>query len=294
MIARRDSVLREMGLGPIWRLRATDECEAAPAAPELVETPAAASAPSSNHLSAEPRAYRFPDAEVGSVAAIKPAARADAIVRPSPAFLQAAPDRVANVDDSARQARIATLDWDALECDISSCTACGLCERRQQAVPGGGARQADWMLVGDGPGAEDDGQGEAFVGAVGQLLDAMLASIGLHRTNNVFVTNTVKCRPPHSRIPESLEIESCFPYLARQIELVRPRIIIALGRPAAQALLKIEMGIGAARGQVFHFREIPVIVTYHPTYLLRNSADKAKTWEDLCFARRLMTESPTG
>jgi DNA polymerase len=148
--------------------------------------------------------------------------------------------------------------------------------------------------VGDGPSAEDDAHGEAFVGAAGQLLDAMLASIGLSRADNVFITSAVKCRPPHSRPPESLEIESCFPYLARQIELVRPRIIVALGRPAAQALLKTEMGIGAARGQVFRFGETSVIVTYHPTYLLRNSADKAKTWEDLCFARRLMTKSPTG
>jgi DNA polymerase len=190
--------------------------------------------------------------------------------------------------DPQRRARIASLEWDALEADIRACTACRLCERRKQAVPGVGDRQADWMLVGEGPGAEEDQRGEPFVGAAGKLLDAMLGAIGLKRGEGVYIANAVKCRPPHNRTPQADEIATCVPYLERQIELVRPRILIALGRPAAQALLDREVSIGASRGQAFRYRTTPLVVTYHPAYLLRNQADKAKAWEDLCFARRLL------
>jgi DNA polymerase len=144
------------------------------------------------------------------------------------------------------------------------------------------------MLVGEGPGAEEDQRGEPFVGAAGKLLDAMLGAIGLKRGEGVYIANAVKCRPPHNRIPQADEIATCFPYLERQIALVRPRILIALGRPAAQALLATEVSIGASRGRIFHYRATPLVVTYHPAYLLRNQADKAKAWEDLCFARRLL------
>lgn len=191
---------------------------------------------------------------------------------------------------SARTAHISQLDWEALEADIRGCTACRLCERRKQAVPGVGDRQADWMLVGEGPGAEEDQRGEPFVGAAGKLLDAMLAAIGVARGENVYIANAVKCRPPHNRTPESDEISTCSPYLARQIELVRPRLLVALGRPAALALLNAEVSIGASRGKIFHRGKTPVVVTYHPAYLLRNQADKAKVWEDLCFARRAMRD----
>ncbi|WEN42376.1 Type-4 uracil-DNA glycosylase [Thauera sp. GDN1] len=187
-----------------------------------------------------------------------------------------------------RIARIQTLDWDALEDDIRACRACALCERRKQAVPGVGDRGARWMFVGEGPGAEEDQRGEPFVGQAGRLLDNMLAALGLERGRDVYIANAVKCRPPHNRTPERAEMAACLPYLERQITLVRPRLLVALGRPAAQALLDRELAISAARGKRFEREGIPVVVTYHPAYLLRNPQDKAKAWEDLCFARRVM------
>lgn len=183
-------------------------------------------------------------------------------------------------------------DWPELVNAIGACRACRLSEQRSQAVPGVGDRCADWLFVGEGPGAEEDLRGEPFVGQAGKLLDAMLAGLGIARGLGVYIANAVKCRPPNNRTPEPDEIEACFPYLQRQIELIRPRVIVALGRPAAQALLKQEIRIGAARGQVFRFGEIPVVVTYHPAYLLRNPADKGKAWADLCFARKTLASSP--
>ena len=177
------------------------------------------------------------------------------------------------------------LGWDELEQRIRACHACRLSERRTQAVPGVGDREADWLFVGEGPGAEEDARGEPFVGQAGKLLDAMLASLGLARGQNVYIANAVKCRPPGNRTPEASEMAACQPYLERQIALLQPRIIVALGRPAAQTLLGGEVKINAARGRLFDRAGIPVVVTYHPAYLLRNPQDKAKAWEDLCFAR---------
>jgi DNA polymerase len=151
-----------------------------------------------------------------------------------------------------------------------------------------GDREADWLFVGEGPGAEEEERGEPFVGQAGRLLDAMLATIGLQRGHDVYIANAVKCRPPNNRTPEADELAACFPYLRRQIELIKPRLIVALGRPAAQALLNQEVKISAARGRTFRYGDIPVVVTYHPAYLLRNQPDKAKAWEDLCFARKTM------
>lgn len=192
--------------------------------------------------------------------------------------------------DPARSERIATLDWTPLEADMRTCSACVLCERRNQAVPGIGDRHASWMFVGEGPGSEEDQRGEPFVGQAGRLLDNMLAAIGLQRGEDVYIANAVKCRPPHNRTPERSEIASCLPYLERQIALVQPRLLVALGRPAAQALLQRELAITSARGKRFEHNGVAVVVTYHPAYLLRNPQDKAKAWEDLCFARRLMAE----
>ena len=189
---------------------------------------------------------------------------------------------------------VATLDWPALTERILACRACTLCEQRTQAVPGVGDRSADWLFVGEGPGAEEDARGEPFVGKAGKLLDAMLGAIGLKRGDGVYIANTVKCRPPLNRTPETTELAACFPYLARQITLIRPRIIVALGRPAAQSLLNTDIRIAAARGKRFDYDGIPVVVTYHPAYLLRNPMDKAKAWEDLCFARRQMAPSARG
>jgi DNA polymerase len=188
----------------------------------------------------------------------------------------------------APEGATAGLDWDGLIARIHACSACRLCQQRKQAVPGVGDRQADWLFVGEAPGAEEDERGEPFVGQAGKLLDNMLAAIGLERGKGVYIANAVKCRPPLNRTPEADEIAACHSFLERQIQLIAPRLIVALGRPAAQALLATEVKIGPARGRTFRYGDIPVIVTYHPAYLLRNPHDKAKAWEDLCFARRTM------
>ncbi len=187
-----------------------------------------------------------------------------------------------------RLAAISKMDWPELKTAVAACRACDLCKARKQAVLGVGDVQADWLFVGEGPGAEEDQRGEPFVGQAGKLLDAMLAAIDLKRGEDVYIANAVKCRPPDNRTPEPGETAACRPYLERQIDLLKPKLIIALGRPAAQALLQTEVKISAARGRLFEHRGIPVIVTYHPAYLLRTLQDKAKAWEDLVFARSTM------
>lgn len=179
-------------------------------------------------------------------------------------------------------------DWELLATTVRECRACGLCAARKQAVLGVGDRHADWLFVGEGPGAEEDQRGEPFVGQAGKLLDNMLAAIGLRRGEDVYIANAVKCRPPENRTPDPAEIDACRPYLEQQIALIRPKMIVALGRPAAQALLKAEVKIAAARGRLHDYQGIPLVITYHPAYLLRNLTDKAKAWEDLCFMRRSM------
>jgi DNA polymerase len=149
---------------------------------------------------------------------------------------------------------------------------------------------ADWLFVGEGPGADEDECGEPFVGKAGKLLDAMLAAIDLQRGHGVYIANAVKCRPPDNRTPEADETAACWPFLARQIELIQPWLIVTLGKPAAQTLLQQEVKIADARGKVHDFAGIPLIVTYHPAYLLRNLPDKSKAWEDLCFMRKTMKE----
>ena len=155
---------------------------------------------------------------------------------------------------------------------------------------GVGDRNADWLFVGEGPGAEEDARGEPFVGQAGKLLDNMLAAIGLKRGADVYIANAVKCRPPENRTPAPEEIAACSPYLVRQIELIRPKLIVALGRPAAQTLLQTDVRIGAARGRLHDYRGVPLVVSYHPAYLLRSPQDKARAWEDLCLMRRTMQE----
>jgi DNA polymerase len=167
-----------------------------------------------------------------------------------------------------------------------------LCARRKQAVPGVGDENAAWLFIGEGPGAEEDERGEPFVGQAGRLLDAMLAAIGLKRGEDVYIANAVKCRPPGNRTPENAEMAACFPYLKRQIALIRPRLIVLLGRTAVNSVLGESRSLASLRGRTLSYRdddrEIPVLVTYHPAYLLRNLPDKAKSWEDLCRARALI------
>lgn len=287
---RRDAILREMGLGPLWQLRARARTqsreEGGAAVLDRAPLPAA-QPPSASTAPVTSRPERRPPATatVPSPRTTEPAPP----VPPAPPAHSASPQAV----DPARLARIATLDWDALEAEIRSCRACRLCEKRKQAVPGVGDRRAQWLFVGEGPGAEEDQRGEPFVGAAGRLLDNMLAAIGLKRGEGVYIANAVKCRPPHNRTPEADEIAACLPFLERQIALLQPRLAVALGRPAAQALLGGEVRIGAARGRLHAHGELPVVVTYHPAYLLRNLADKAKAWEDLCLAQRAL-ESRSG
>ena len=186
------------------------------------------------------------------------------------------------------------LGWGELAASVAACRLCPLCKARKQAVLGVGDVNADWLFVGEGPGAEEDQRGEPFVGQAGKLLDNMLAAIGLKRGQNVYIANAVKCRPPENRTPAPEEAAACRPYLQRQIELIRPKLIVALGRPAAQTLLQTEVKIAAARGRLHDYHGIPLIVTYHPAYLLRTLLDKAKAWEDLCFMRRTMAATKGG
>lgn len=243
MNPQRDHILRELGIGPQWRLRdaAADLAAEAPASATSAEAPAAR--------------------RVEPIVETPPATRGSPV----------------NAD---------SMGWDELATAVAECRACSLCSARKQAVLGVGDQQADWLFVGEGPGAEEDERGEPFVGQAGKLLDAMLAAIDLKRGENVYIANSVKCRPPNNRTPEPAETAACWPYLERQIALLQPKLIVALGRPAAQTLLRQEVKIGAVRGQCFDYKGIPLIVTYHPAYLLRNLHDKGKAWEDLCFARK--------
>jgi len=182
-----------------------------------------------------------------------------------------------------------SLDWPQLKEAVRTCTACGLCKQRKQAVFGVGNESAQWLFVGEGPGAEEDEQGEPFVGQAGRLLDSMLTAAGLKRGREVYIANVVKCRPPGNRTPTPEESAACAPYLDRQIELIAPKLIVALGKTAAIRLLGTEASVASLRGRVHDYRGTPVVVTYHPSYLLRTPPEKAKAWEDLLFARRTIS-----
>ncbi|WP_186040463.1 uracil-DNA glycosylase [Burkholderia gladioli] len=186
---------------------------------------------------------------------------------------------------AAALASVADLGWDELEARVADCQRCRLCEKRTQTVFGVGDREADWMLVGEAPGENEDKQGEPFVGQAGKLLDSMLHALSLERSNNVYIANVIKCRPPGNRNPEPDEVARCEPYLQRQVALVKPKLIVALGRFAAQTLLKSDGSIASMRGRVHQYEGVPVIVSYHPAYLLRSLPDKSKAWADLCLAR---------
>lgn len=207
-----------------------------------------------------------------AVAHVRPATATAAIAAPS-----AAPGPGANLGS-----------WDAIATDVAACRKCGLCETRTRTVFGVGDRNATWLVVGEAPGAEEDKQGEPFVGRAGGLLNSMLRGIGLAR-EQVFIANVLKCRPPNNRDPAPAEVAQCLPYLERQIALLKPRIMLAVGRIAAQNLLATDTPIGQLRGHVHAFGAtgIPLVITYHPAYLLRSPTEKRKAWEDLKFARRV-------
>jgi len=182
-----------------------------------------------------------------------------------------------------------TGDWETVHGAIRSCTRCALHETRTHAVCGVGNIRADWLIVGEAPGEEEDRQGEPFVGRAGQLLNEMLRAIGLQR-EQVFIANVLKCRPPDNRDPRPAEIEQCLPYLRRQIEMLQPKVILVVGRIAAQTLLQVDKPLGQLRGRKYEYQGVPLVVTYHPAYLLRSPSQKAKSWEDLLLALDLMGE----
>ncbi|WP_445297935.1 uracil-DNA glycosylase [Hydrogenophaga pseudoflava] len=235
----------------------------------------------------EAPAPAHPPAEARAPAA--PAARATPSAAPErPVAVPEAPSSPLAAAERLRPAGVAQMDWPALQAAVAGCEACGLCKTRRNTVFGVGDTQTDWMIVGEAPGENEDLQGEPFVGAAGQLLDNMLRAVGRSRAGEgakgAYIANVLKCRPPANRNPQPQEVAQCEPYLARQVALVRPKIIVAMGRFAVQSLLHTEEPIGRLRGRVHRYEGVPVIVTYHPAYLLRTPADKAKAWEDLCLA----------
>ncbi|QBM30421.1 uracil-DNA glycosylase [Hydrogenophaga pseudoflava] len=265
--ARQRAMLAEMGVR-VWAPRA--EAVTAELAPAPVPEVSAPMAPPP----VEPR----PPAHPAPAAAPRAAPAA-------PAVAPAAPPTAA---ERLRPAGVAQMDWPALQAAVAGCEACGLCKTRRNTVFGVGDTRTDWMIVGEAPGENEDLQGEPFVGAAGQLLDNMLRAVGRTRsgegTKGAYIANVLKCRPPANRNPQPQEVAQCEPYLARQVALVKPKIIVAMGRFAVQSLLRTEEPIGRLRGRVHRYEGVPVIVTYHPAYLLRTPADKAKAWEDLCLA----------
>jgi uracil-DNA glycosylase len=260
-MSRRDLILEEMGLGPVWRLR---------------------HGPEADSRAADERSK-------GSRASSSSAAPQARTAKPMPSGPKGQTD-----DLGDRPTQIARMGWPELKQAVASCEACALCRTRRNTVFGVGDEQADWLLVGEAPGAEEDARGEPFVGQAGRLLDNMLAAIGLQRGAGVYIANVLKCRPPGNRNPEPEEVARCSPHLVRQIELIRPRLIVAMGRFAAQTLLNSDASIASMRGRMFEYQGVPLVVTYHPAYLLRNMPDKAKAWEDLVFARRAMQSLSSG
>ncbi|MFZ9373608.1 MAG: uracil-DNA glycosylase [Burkholderiaceae bacterium] len=270
---RQRAMLKQMGIR-VWLPRADAEAPApvATLAPLAPLVPLAPPAPQAQH------------------------ARSEVAAGPAPLVRPAAPSSAAL---AARPAGVEAMDWSALRTAVAGCEACKLCSTRRNTVFGVGAERADWMVVGEAPGENEDLQGEPFVGQAGKLLDNMLRAVGLSRAGSadgtdsavaganggVFIANVLKCRPPGNRNPQPDEIAQCEPFLKRQVALVQPKVILAMGRFAVQSLLQSDEPIGKLRGRVHQYEGVPLVVTYHPAYLLRNLPDKAKAWADLCLAR---------
>lgn len=234
-------------------------------------------------------AERTPPAQVQCVPP-SPAPR-PAPVQPPPRQPIASPAATATPPAGA----MPLLSWEELRQAVTECRACGLCDSRTNTVFGVGDPQPDWLVVGEAPGEQEDLQGEPFVGQAGKLLDNMLRAIGLDRQRKVYIANVLKCRPPGNRNPDPAEVAQCEPFLRRQVELLRPKIILAMGRFAVQSLLGSAEPIGRLRGRVHRYQGVPLVVTYHPAYLLRNLPEKAKAWADLCLAlEQLRGQADTG
>lgn len=257
--------LMEMELWPHFEMRGLGQ-----AAPAPVELPIATQAE-----------------RVARVARVTAAAPAQSVPRNQPIRVAAPirPPASPRPADPALLARIAGADWNALQQIASGCQACALCGERKNVVFGVGPQAAHWLFIGESPGAEEDQSGEPFVGQAGKLLDAMLGAAGLARGREVYLANVVKCRPPGRRTPLPEEALACAPLLDRQIDLIQPKIIVALGKTAIARLIGSDAPMVALRGRVHQYRDIPVIATYHPAYLLRNLPEKLKAWEDLQLAK---------
>ncbi len=288
MDERRRRAWHALGLGPAWVPR---HAPAAPAGAPADDSAGGAAAELADGAGG-PSGSEVP-AGAGAEMAVGPRADANAPVSDA-AEAARTPLAVAPAVESPRHGdslagHAAGLDWAALEGAVSGCRRCGLCETRQRTVFGVGDTASPWMLVGEAPGGEEDARGEPFVGQAGRLLDNMLAAIGKSRPKDVFIANVLKCRPPGNRNPRPEEVRECEPYLIRQVELLQPRLIVVMGRFAAQSLLRTDASIASLRGKVHRYsvggREVPAVVTYHPAYLLRNLEDKSKAWADLLFAR---------
>jgi len=293
MTLPREALLKELELLPVWRRRevvpvaeAVDvvmpptavasvaEVQAVPAPVEPLPAMETMEAPA-----AEPMHDEIP---LEAYDAAMPVEEAEFIPD-----VPAKPDMEVPLGESRRTA-IMQMDWEALRECVANCQSCSLAQTRTQTVFGVGDPNADWLLVGEAPGAEEDKRGEPFVGQAGKLLDNMLAAIRLKRGEKVYIANVLKCRPPENRDPHGEEVVKCDPFLKRQVELIQPKLIVAMGRFAAQSILNTDASIGSLRGKLHDYHGVPVIVTYHPAYLLRNLPDKGKAWEDLCFARATM------
>ena len=253
-----------LGLGPIWLLRAPEPLALDPISPAPDPMP-----PAPSRIPIQQRT--IDNEPLGT--------------RPAPGRSRG------NVD-----ADPGMLSWEELQQQVSECRQCGLCSSRRQTVFGTGPHNARLLIVGEAPGQEEDASGEPFVGAAGKLLDSMLNAIGMNRDEHVFIANVLKCRPPGNRNPEPGEVAACSPYLQRQVALLAPRLILVMGRFAAQALLQTDASIASLRGREHRYQgagtAIPAVVTYHPAYLLRNLPDKAKAWTDLLIVRRMLADLP--
>lgn len=264
---RNEAVLRELSLYPLWRRRAVPVPDKAD-----VEATHSVSSDLSGNVPGQTNGSSSRAESMAAVGSAMGEERVEAALIPK------------GEADKSREHRIAELDWPQLKAMVQDCTACKLRAGCTQTVFGVGDGQAEWLFIGEGPGADEDAQGEPFVGQAGKLLDNMLLAINLRRGKNVYIANIVKCRPPNNRAPEADEIETCLPYLKRQIELIKPRLIVALGKTASTALLGKDAPLSSLRGKLHDFGGIPLVVTYHPAYLLRSPPEKAKAWQDLCMA----------
>lgn len=301
---RQLAMLREIGVPPFWPTTAAPAtappAAAPPPGPRHAPVVTAVDAAVALHAGVA-EAQPVPSAQLPNLRPAPSPAKP-----PSPASLPRAAAPLASAAPSValgpRPAGVESMDWPALQEAVAGCRACSLCDSRTQTVFGVGHRQARWMIVGEAPGEQEDREGEPFVGRAGQLLDRMLAALGLTRgeltrgeltrgegspRHQVYIANVLKCRPPANRNPLPQEVAQCEPFLLRQMALVQPDLVLAMGRFAVQSLLKTTEPLGKLRGRVHEVQGVPVVVTYHPAYLLRNPADKALAWDDLCLAREL-------